>query len=320
MQLYIWVETRRDGQEYMCSSDKVPNKPDYMSFRIEEKDELYSLTSLEYRHNAVQLRSKLTHIGITSLGEDILFSIIQMLISKYYAKFPNISMADGGKIYYDFTSDFKDPSNFDSEITPKEVLLEKIKFLFGFNNVTIASYSVLGNNKMVGCIAYFIYEKENCYNLFLLSDKNGDVGTYTFGDVGKYTFVFQKQSYPKVRKDIIKIIDESIKGNSFNSDQKKECLKDLDSYFNEDSKKRKLVKIDNKVISEIINEDGCGELLSHAVHHSKLYALGDYAGLIRNLDDFSIYFFNMMIAYFGFEVTYKNNFDNDDLLPLINHY
>lgn len=311
MQLYIWVETKRDGQEYMCSSDKVPNQPDYMSFKIEEKDELYSLTSLEYRHNAVQLMSKLTHIGITSLSEDILFSITQILISKYYAKFPNISMADGGKIYYDFSSDFKDPSDFNGEITPKEVLLEKIKFLFGFDNVAIASYSVLGNNKMVGCIAYFVYKRENCYNIFLLSDKYGDVETHLF--------TFPKQVYPKVRNDIITIIDKSIKGNSFNSDQKKGCLKDLDSYFNGDSKKRKLVKIDNKVISEIINEDGSGELLSHAVHHSKLYSLGDYAGLIRNLDDFSIYFFNMMIAYFGFKVT-ENNYDNDDLLPLINHY
>lgn len=311
MMVYVWVETRRDGQEYMCSSDKVPNQPDYMSFKIEGKGKLYSLTSLEYRHNAVQLMSKLTHIGITSLGEDILFSITQILISKYYAKFPNISMADGGKIYYDFSSDFKDPSDFNGEITPKEVLLEKIKFLFGFDNVAIANYTILENNKMVGCIAYFVYKRENCYNIFLLTDKYGDVETYTF--------TFPKEVYPKVRNDIITIIDKSIKGNSFNSDQKKECLKDLDSYFNGDSKKRKLVKIDNKVISEIINEDGSGELLSHAVHHSNQYKLGDYAGLIRNLDDFSIYFFNMMIAYFGFKVT-ENNFDNDDLLPLINHY
>lgn len=311
MHLYIWVETKADGQEHMCSSNTAPNKPDYMSFEIKEKNEIYSLTSLEYRCNITQLFSNLTNIGITSLSEDILFNITQILISKYYAKFPNISMVDGGKIYYDFSSDFKDPSNFNGEITPNEVLLEKIKFLFGFNNVTIASYSVLGNNKMVGCIAYFIYEKEDGYNLFLLTDK--------YGDVKSYSFEFSKQTYPKVRKDFITIIDGSIKGNSFNTDQKKECLKDLDSYFNGDSKKKKLIKIDNKVISEIINEDGSGKLLSHAVHHSNQYKLGDYVELIKNLDDFSIYFFNMMIAYFGFKAT-ENTYDNDDLLPLINHY
>lgn len=311
MHLYIWVETKADGQEHMCSSNTAPNKPDYMSFEIKEKDEIYSLTSLEYRRNTAQLFSNLTHIGITSLSEDILLSVIQILISKYYAKFPNISMVDGGKIYHDICTDFKDPSDFNGEITPKEVLLEKIKFLFGFDNVAIASYSVLGNNKMVGCIAYFVYKRENCYNLFLLTDK--------YGDIEIRSFVFQKRAYYNIREKIIAIIDESIMENSFNSDQKKGCLKDLDSYFNEDSKKRKLVKIDNKVISEIINEDGSGELLSHAVHHSKIYALGDYAGLIRNLDDFSIYFFNVMIAYFGFKAT-ENTYDNDNLLPLINHY
>lgn len=112
---------------------------------------------------------------------------------------------------------------------------------------------------------------------------------------------------------------EYIKRNSFNYQQKKECLKDLDSYFNGDSKEEKLIRLDNNIISEIINEDGNGKLLSHVVQRSNRYKLGDYAELIKNLDAYTIYSLNKMIAYFGFKLT-ENTYYNYNLLPLVNHY